>query len=95
MYFTDNLNGDANKIRGLRTQFINNIIYGSLTRELNFDKKGTGVFVQDFQNNLIKSEGIDIHKETLELSRKRKNHDSYTLGNIQNLSKIYKPRKNC
>lgn len=56
LYFTDNLNGDANKIRGLRTQFINNIIYGSLTRELNFDKKGTGVFVQDFQNNLIKSD---------------------------------------
>ena len=56
LYFTDHLNGDASKIKSLNTQFFNNIIYGSLTRELDFDKKGTGVFVQDFQNNLIKTD---------------------------------------
>ncbi|MFC5283114.1 hypothetical protein [Pedobacter alpinus] len=56
VYFTDNLNSNATKTKDLKTQFVNNIIFGSLTKELDFDKKGNGVFVQDFQNNLIKTD---------------------------------------
>ena len=40
--------------------------------------------------NKFKSEGIDIHKKTLETSRKNKTHDKYTVGDIKKLSKIYK-----
>lgn len=40
----------------------------------------------------FKSEGIDIHKETLELSRKKKTHDKFKLGDITKLSTIY-PKK--
>lgn len=40
----------------------------------------------------FKSEGIDIHKKTVALSKKNKNHDKYTVGDIRNLSKIYKPK---
>lgn len=56
VYFSDNLSGDASKVKAFSAIFSNNIIYGSLTRELDFDKKGTGIFVQDFQNNLIKTD---------------------------------------
>lgn len=38
----------------------------------------------------FKSEGIDIFKKTLELSKKKKLHDTYKLGDIKKLSKIYK-----
>lgn len=38
----------------------------------------------------FKSEGIDIHKKTLETSKKNKTHDKYTIGDIKKLSKIYK-----
>lgn len=56
VYFTDYLNSDVSKTADLKTQFFNNIIYGSLTRELDFDKKGSLAFVQDFQNNSIKTD---------------------------------------
>lgn len=36
------------------------------------------------------SEGVDIHKETLELSKKRKLHDRYKVGDIRKLDKLYK-----
>lgn len=38
----------------------------------------------------FKSEGIDIFKKTLNESKKRKLHDSYRLGDITKLTKIYK-----
>ena len=38
------------------------------------------------------SEGIDIFKKTLELSKRRKLHDRYTLGDIRKLTSIYKKR---
>ncbi len=56
VYFTDYLNTDIAQLKPLKTTFYNNIIYGSLTRELDFDKKGTLAFVQDFQNNSIKTD---------------------------------------
>lgn len=56
VYFTDYLNTDISKTNDLKTQFYNNIIYGSLYRELDFDQKGSLVFVQDFQNNCIKTD---------------------------------------
>jgi hypothetical protein len=56
VFFSDNLNDNTAVTKGLSTLFINNIIYGSLTRELEFDKKGTGLFVTDFQNNLIRTD---------------------------------------
>ena len=60
VYFSDNLNGDATKIYALKTQFYNNIIYGSLTKELDFDKKGNLDFLTDFQNNDIKTDKQDL-----------------------------------
>ncbi|WP_017257236.1 hypothetical protein [Pedobacter arcticus] len=60
VYFTDYLNTDLSKIRELKTQFINNIIFGSLTRELGFDKKGSLAFVQDFQNNSIRTDKQEL-----------------------------------
>ena len=40
----------------------------------------------------FKSEGIDIHKETIAQSRKKKLHDKYKLGDITKLSKLYKKK---
>lgn len=40
----------------------------------------------------FKTEGVDIHKQTIELSRKRKNHDSYKLGDITKLGKLYRKK---
>ncbi|HEX7368023.1 MAG TPA: hypothetical protein VF273_13045 [Pelobium sp.] len=56
VYFTDYLNTDVVKLKALNAQFFNNIIFGSLNQELGFDKKGSLPFVQDFQNNCIKTD---------------------------------------
>jgi hypothetical protein len=56
LYFSDNLGGSSTKVYALKTQFINNIIFGSLTKEIDFDKKGNLAFIQDFQFNAIKSD---------------------------------------
>ncbi len=60
VYFTDYLNTDAASLKPLQTQFFNNIIYGSLFNELDFDKKGDLAFVKDFQNNSIKTDQQDL-----------------------------------
>lgn len=60
VYFTDYLNTDASKTSLLKTSFINNIIYGSLSKELDFDKKGNSAITQDFQNNSIKTSNQDF-----------------------------------
>ncbi len=41
-------------------------------------------------NRKFKSEGIDIHRETLELSRKKKTHDKFKLGDVSKLASLYK-----
>ncbi len=41
-------------------------------------------------NKTFKSEGIDIYKKTIVESKKKKNHDKYTMGDIRNLSKLYR-----
>lgn len=56
VYFTDYLNIDVSRLKELKTVFYNNIVYGSLNRELDFDRKGSLAFSQDFQNNIIKSD---------------------------------------
>lgn len=61
IYFTDYLNTDVAKIASLNTQFFNNILYGSLTRELDFDRVGSQSFIQDFQNNIIKTDLQNLH----------------------------------
>jgi SAM-dependent methyltransferase len=38
------------------------------------------------------SEGIDIHKKTIDLSRKNKTHDKYKIGNIMSLPNFYKKK---
>lgn len=40
----------------------------------------------------FKSEGIDIHKKTIYESRKKKNHDKYTIGDIRKLTKFYRAK---
>jgi SAM-dependent methyltransferase len=39
----------------------------------------------------FKSEGIDIFKKTVELSKRKKNHDKYKVGDITKLDQFYKP----
>ncbi len=57
VFFSDNLNdGKTALTKNLKSVFINNIIYGSLSKELDFNKTGNGLFEIDFQNNLIKSD---------------------------------------
>jgi hypothetical protein len=79
VYFSDNLNGDATKVYALKTQFFNNIIYGSLQKELDFDKKGNLGFVTDFQNNDIKTDKQDLgtsniyNEDPLFLNARREN----------------------
>src|SRR5690606_15666955 len=60
VYFTDYLNTDVSQLKELKTQFYNNIIYGSLTQELDFDNKGSLAFTKDFQNNIIKTDLQDL-----------------------------------
>lgn len=60
VYFTDYLNTNASELKELKTEFYNNIIYGSLSNELSFDRKGDLTFTQDFQNNSIKGEQQDL-----------------------------------
>lgn len=38
------------------------------------------------------SEGIDIYKNNIVESKRKKLHDRYTLGDIKKLSKLYKPK---
>lgn len=56
VYLSDNLNDNNALTKNLNATFTNNIIYGSLPRELEFSKKGTGSFVTNFTNNLIKTD---------------------------------------
>lgn len=56
VYLSDNLNDNTTLTKSLRSTFTNNIIHGSLARELELSKKGTGVFVTNFTNNLIKTD---------------------------------------
>ncbi len=65
VYFSNYALTDASQIFSLKTQFFNNIIYGSLNTELAFDKKGTEVFIKDFQNNLIKGSLQDLGETNL------------------------------
>lgn len=91
VYFTDYLNTDVSKTKDLNTQFYNNIIYGSLTKELDFDQKGNLAFVTDFQNNSIKTDlqvlgasnfynidplFINTRKESYQLASNSPAHDS-------------------
>lgn len=38
------------------------------------------------------SEGIDIHEPSIQISKKNKIHDAYTIGDILSLEKYYKPK---
>lgn len=41
-------------------------------------------------NKTFYSEGIDIYKKCIDVSRKNKNHDAYRLGDVRKLGKYYK-----
>lgn len=56
VYFSDNLEDNSTKSKVLNSIFINNIIYGSLSRELDFNKIGSNAYNIDFENNLIRSD---------------------------------------
>ena len=100
VYFSDNLNNNSIGTKNLRSIFYNNIIYGSLTKELDFDKKGAGLFEIDFQNNLIKTDiqtlGISniYNQDPLFMNTRRENYKlgsySIALGKGKDLtSNIY------
>lgn len=56
VYLSDNLNDNTTLTKNLTATFSNNIIYGSLIRELELNKKGTGIFTTSFTNNLIRTD---------------------------------------
>lgn len=56
VYFSDNLEDNSTLSKSFNATFINNIIYGSLSRELDFNKIGTNAFSIDFENNLIRTD---------------------------------------
>ncbi|MBK0382719.1 hypothetical protein I5M32_07085 [Pedobacter sp. SD-b] len=93
VYFNDNLNGDANKVYALNTQFYNNIIYGSLNKELGFDKIGNLGFALDFQNNDIKTDNQDLgtsniyNSDPLFLDSRRENYQIVSNSPINGLGK--------
>ena len=100
VYFSDNLNNNSSGTKNLRSIFANNIIYGSLTKELDFDKKGTGLFEIDFQNNLIRTDNQTLgnsniyNQDPLFLNTRRENYklasNSVALGKGKDLtSNIY------
>jgi len=55
LFFSDNLNDNSATSKNLSVVFANNIIYGSLSNELDFNKIGAGTYTIDFQNNLIRT----------------------------------------
>ena len=56
IYFSDNLEDKSNLNKALNATFTNNIIYGSLNRELEANQIGSSQFLLNFQNNLIKTD---------------------------------------
>ncbi|RKD12346.1 hypothetical protein BCY91_11865 [Pelobium manganitolerans] len=55
VYFTNFLNSSG-QTKDVSVTFFNNIIYGSLQRELDFSEQSGGLVVKDFQNNLLKTD---------------------------------------
>lgn len=100
VYISDNLNNNSIGTKNLTTVFYNNIIYGSLSKELDFDKKGAGIFNVDFQNNLIRTDIQTLgnsniyNQDPLFLNTRRENYklgsNSAALGKGKSLtSNIY------
>jgi hypothetical protein len=56
IYFSDNLEDKSNLNKALNVAFTNNIIHGSLSRELEANQIGTSSFSLNFQNNLIQTD---------------------------------------
>lgn len=56
VYFSDNLEDQSTSSKALQAVFTNNIIYGSLIREVDFNQIGTNPYIINFGNNLIKSD---------------------------------------
>jgi hypothetical protein len=55
VFFSNHLNDNSTIAKNLSVEFTNNIIFGSLSNELDFNKIGSGIYEIDFQNNLIKT----------------------------------------
>ena len=84
-------------IREFFLKFQNVFFYGILAKELSDCSSvldvgcGHSSPIGSIKKDFI-SEGIDIHKKTIDESRKKKNHDKYTVGDIMTLPKFYKDK---
>lgn len=58
--FLDHLNDGTTLTKELTSTFINNIIWGSLKKELSFNRIGQKTFTTDFKNNLIKTDDTSL-----------------------------------
>ncbi|MBD3747983.1 MAG: hypothetical protein IE931_00655 [Sphingobacteriales bacterium] len=56
VYFSDNLEDQSASSKALQAIFVNNIIYGSLIREVDFNQIGTNPYTVNFEDNLIRSD---------------------------------------
>lgn len=58
--FFDHLNDGTTATKEFNSVFTNNIIWGSLRKELSLNKIGQKIFTTDFKNNLIKSDDFSL-----------------------------------
>lgn len=58
--FFDHLNDGTTATKEFNSVFTNNIIWGSLRKELSLNKIGQKIFTTDFKNNLIKSDDFSF-----------------------------------
>lgn len=97
-YLTLTLNHDKKeKLKNFFRQFENIFFFTMLQKEIADSKSVLDVGCgNDSPLGRIKrtfvSEGIDIYKKCIDVSKKRKLHDSYRLGDIKRLQKYYEPK---
>jgi hypothetical protein len=60
VYFSDNLEDKSSLNKALNVTFTNNIIYGSINRELEANQIGNSPFSLNFQNNLIRTDQTSL-----------------------------------
>jgi len=97
-YLTLTLNHNKKeKFRNIFRQFENLFFFSVLQKEIGDSESVLDVGCGNDSpigriTRTYKSEGIDIYPKCIAVSRKRKLHDKYKLGDVKNLSKYYKPK---
>src|SRR3989344_4170526 len=86
----------SEKLKNFFSQFENLFFFTILQKEIGDSKSVLDVGCGNDSpvgriNRTFRSEGIDIYPKCIKVSKKRKLHDSYRLGDVKKLVKYYKP----